>query len=120
MNDIKLPESEIKVMDILWEAGEICAKDVAIKMGESYGWKKNTTYTVLKNLQEKGAVQRSEPGFICRPLVERAQVGKGEAKNVLDRFYKGSASTFISAFLKDTDLSESEIAKIKDMISKID
>ncbi|MEG1930668.1 MAG: BlaI/MecI/CopY family transcriptional regulator [Anaerovorax sp.] len=119
MNDLKLPESEMKVMDILWEAGEISAREAAIKMGQIYGWKKNTTYTVLKNLQIKGAIQRSEPGFLCKPLVERAEVGMEEAKSVLDRFYKGSAATFMSAFLSDESLSESELAKLKDMINQI-
>lgn len=119
MKDLKLPESEMKVMDVLWEEGEISAKDAAIKMGDVYGWKKNTTYTVLKNLQEKGAIVREEPGFICKPLIEREAVGKEEAKNILHRFFKGSTATFISSFLKDKELSEEDIKRLEEMIGKI-
>lgn len=119
MKELKLPESEVKVMDVIWEAGEISAKDTAFKMGELYGWKKNTTYTVLNNLNEKGALERIEPGFICKPLVQREQVGKEEAKSVMERFYKGSASAFLSNFLKDKDLSNTEIDEIKNMLDKM-
>lgn len=116
MKEIKLPDSEIKVMDILWKAGELSAKETALRMGELYGWKKNTTYTVLKNLQEKGVLERSEPGFICKPLIEREQVGKSEAISLLDRFYQGSAATLFSAFLKEKAISDGELDEIKAMI----
>lgn len=119
MDEIKLPDSEIKVMDILWETGQTSAKEAARRMGESYGWKKNTTYTVLKNLQEKGVIERIEPGFLCKPLIAREQVGRTEARNVLDRFYQGSAATLFSAFLKDKAISENELDEIKAMIDDI-
>lgn len=120
MDEIKLPDSELKVMDILWEIGSASAKETAQRMGEDYGWKKNTTYTVLKNLQEKGVIERIEPGFICKPLIEREQVGKIEARTVLDRFYQGSAATLFSSFLKDKSISKVELEEIKDMIKKIE
>ncbi|WP_037373143.1 BlaI/MecI/CopY family transcriptional regulator [Anaerovorax odorimutans] len=119
MNEIKLPDSEIKVMDILWEYKELSAKDTAQRMNEAYGWKKNTTYTVLKKLQEKGVIERSEPGFICKPIIGREQVGRTETKSLLDRFYKGSAATLFSAFLKDKSISNEEIDEIKAMIEKM-
>lgn len=119
MDEIKLPDSELKVMDILWETGKVSAKETARRMGEDYGWKKNTTYTVLKNLQEKGVIQRVEPGFICMPMIGREQVGKAEAKNVLNRFYQGSAASLFSSFLRDKSISNEELEEIKDMIEKI-
>ena len=54
-------------MEVLWEEGEIPAKRVVEVLSERVGWNKNTTYTVIKKCIEKGAVQRSEPGFRCRP-----------------------------------------------------
>lgn len=116
MIEIKLPDSEIKVMDILWEKEEISAKDAAQYMGDLYGWKKNTTYTVLKNLHEKGVIERSEPGFICRPLIKREQVGRVEAKNLLRRFYKGSPAALFASFLDEKSISKEELDEIKEMI----
>ncbi|MDO4540559.1 MAG: BlaI/MecI/CopY family transcriptional regulator [Syntrophomonadaceae bacterium] len=116
MGEIRLPESELKVMDIVWERGAVSAKEAAEHMSRRYGWKKNTTYTVLKNLQDKGAVQRQEPGFICVPLVRREQIGRSAAKSLLNSFYKGSAAALFSSFLEEKAISAEELEQIKAMI----
>lgn len=118
MPEIKLPDSEIKVMDFLWEKGKASAKETAQYMGEAYGWKKNTTYTVLSNLHEKGVLNRSEPGFICSPLIDRAQVGKVEAETLLKKFYKGSPAALFAAFLDEKSISDEELDEIKKMIDQ--
>ena len=118
MDEIRLPDSELKVMAFLWEKETASAKDTALYMGREYGWKKNTTYTVLKNLQEKGVIKRKEPGFQCIPLVAREQVGKTEARTLIDRFYKGSAAMLFSSFLDEHAMSEAELAEIRALLEK--
>ncbi len=118
MNEIRLPDSELKVMGFLWDKGYTSAKAVAEYMSETYSWKKNTTYTVLKNLIAKQVVERKEPDFICLPLVTREQVGKTETNSLLERFYKGSVSALISSFLNDRKLSKEELEEIKKMIDE--
>ena len=115
---IKLPDSELKVMDVLWEHGEFSAKATAEEIAKRYGWKKNTTYTILKNLKEKGVLDRIEPGFIFKPLIGREQVGRMEARNVLERFYKGSAAALFSAFMKDKAISDEDLEEIRQMIDQ--
>ena len=44
---------------------------LAEKLNEQVCWSKTTTYTVIKKCIDKGAVSRSEPGFICRALISR-------------------------------------------------
>ena len=66
----KLTDAELKVMDVLWEEGELSAVELAKKMNARIGWARNTTYTVAKKLVEKGAVKRRDP-FICRAAVSR-------------------------------------------------
>ena len=61
--DTKLFDSERKVMEVLWEAdAPLTAKEVAQKLGETVGWNKNTTYTVIKKCIDKGAIQRWSGG----------------------------------------------------------
>lgn len=63
---MKLYESELKVMEVLWRQGETTAGQMAKILGEEVGWNRNTTYTVIKKCVSKGAVERREPGFgIC-------------------------------------------------------
>ena len=72
--EIKLFDSELKVMDILWKEGDTSAKDIAEILNRQVGWSKTTTYTVIKKCINKGATGRSEPGFICRALISRKEV----------------------------------------------
>ena len=62
---IKLYDSELKVMEILWKEGELTAGQIAKILKEEIGWNRNTTYTVIKKCIEKGAVERFEPKFRC-------------------------------------------------------
>ena len=65
--EYKLYDSELKLLEILWDSGELPARDVAAQAADAVGWSKTTTYTVLKKCVEKGLVERTEPGFLCRP-----------------------------------------------------
>ena len=114
--EIRLPESEMKVMQFLWEKGQASARDAAEYMLERYRWKKNTTYTVLKNLVEKGALNRREPGFICEPLIGKEQVGRSETQSLLERFYEGSPAALFSSFLSGRKISKEEMEEIRKMI----
>lgn len=115
---ITLPESELKVMQYIWEKGEASAKDTSEQMTNQHGWKKNTTYTVLNNLIGKGVIQRLEPGFICKPLLPKENIGQTEVESVLTRFYEGSASALFSSFIKGKKLSKAEVDEIKAMIEQ--
>ena len=118
MENTKLPESEIKVMDYIWAEGKATAKSIAEHMLKNYEWKKNTTYTVLNNLVNKGVLERQEPDFVCVPLISRNHVGKVETKSLLKKFYNGSFSALFSSFLNDRQLSDKELEEIKNMIEK--
>ena len=118
MDQVKLFDAELKLMEIVWAHAPVMAKDVSKIASEEIGWNKNTTYTVLKKLVEKKAVRRSEPNFLCTPLVTRAEVGEAEARRLVDRLYGGSAKLFLSSFLQKEKLSEKELAELKDIIDK--
>ena len=52
--NIKLFDSELKVMDVLWKDGDVPAKYVADTLNREVGWNKNTTYTLLSGVSIKG------------------------------------------------------------------
>ena len=52
---MKLFDSELKVMEVLWEEGPVPARRVVEVLSQRVGWNKNTTYTVIKKCMEKGA-----------------------------------------------------------------
>ncbi len=114
----KLNNSQIKVMQLLWENGAATAKNLTLMAAERYEWNKNTTYTIIKSLIEIGAIERSEPDFLCTPLLSLEEVRRTETKGLVDKFFHGSASAFFSAFLEDESISEEEIAVLKKLINE--
>ena len=66
--ETKLFASELKVMSVLWRDGDVPAKHIAKLLTEELGWNVNTTYTLIKRCIKKGAIERSDPGFMCHAL----------------------------------------------------
>lgn len=113
MSELRLHEGELNIMELLWSNKELAAKDISKIIKEYIGWEKNTTYTVIKRLIDKGAVQRTDPGFICSALVSQRSVREIETKRLIDQFYNGSLQTFISEYLKNHSLSAGDIAELQ-------
>lgn len=113
MSELRLHEGELNIMELLWSNKELAAKDISKIIKEYIGWEKNTTYTVIKRLIDKGAVQRTDPGFICSALVSQRSVREIETKRLIDQFYNGSLQTFISEYLKNQSLSSGDIAELQ-------
>ena len=113
---MKLFDSELKVMEVLWEHGQKSAREIVDILSKRIGWNKNTTYTVIKKSIEKGAVEREEPGFLCKALVSRDEAAQSETEQLIDKMYGGSSELFFSSFLKNQGISEEEAARIAKMI----
>jgi len=118
MEQIKLFDSELRLMEIIWINSPLTAKELTLKAESETGWNKNTTYTVLKKLIEKNAVRRTEPNFICTPLVTREEVQLTETNNLIDKLYNGSKKLFFAAFIGREKLTNEEIAELKRIIEK--
>lgn len=115
---MKLFDSELKVMDVLWEQGTKPARDVVDVLSERIGWNKNTTYTVIKKCIDKGAIEREEPNFLCKPLVTRDEVAQSETEQLIDKMFGGSSELFFSSFLKNQGISEADAARLAKMIKE--
>lgn len=114
----KLFDSEVKVMEIVWDRAPISAKDVSLIAAERIGWNKNTTYTVIKKLETKGFIRRDEPGFICVPLVSRDEMQRSEAETLLKKLFGGSRKALFSALLEDEPLTEEEADELRKLIDR--
>ena len=116
---MKLFDSELKVMEVLWEKGELSARSIVDVLSAQIGWNKNTTYTVIKKCIDKGAIQRKEPGFICIPLLTKDEVQQSETEQLIDKMFGGSSELFFSAFLKNKGISEEEAKRLANIIREV-
>ena len=115
---MKLFDSELQVMEVLWEKGDLCAREVARILADKIGWNKNTTYTVVKKCVQKGFVERREPGFVCHALLSRQQAQMQQAEELVDKMFSGSPSMLFASLLGGGRLDADEIDKLRHLIDQ--
>ncbi len=115
---IKLFDSELKVMDVLWREGDSTAKHISDILKEEVGWNMNTTYTLIKRCIKKGAIQRSEPNFMCHALIPKEEVQEAETNELINKIYDGSADKLFTALLGRKKLSSEQIEKLKQIVGE--
>lgn len=118
--EIKLFDSELKIMEALWENGDMRAGELVKILNQKYGWNRNSTYSILKKCIEKGAVERTEPHFMCKSLVTREQVGHARIEEMLSKVFKNSLEDFFSCFFNHVEMTEEEVETIKEMIDEME
>ena len=114
--DGKLQDSELKVMDVLWREGEAPARRIAAVLAEEVGWNVNTTYTLIKRCIQKGAVQRLEPHFVCRPLISKQSVQATETSNLINKVFDGSEEKLFAALLGRRSVSSAQIEQLRQLV----
>lgn len=117
---VKLFDSELKVMDVLWKNGDLPAKKIAEYLGSELGWNKNTTYTLIKRCMAKDAISRTEPGFICHALITKEIVQQAETDELIKRIYDGSADKLFSALLCRKKLTAEQLSRLKEIVGELE
>jgi Predicted transcriptional regulator len=117
--EIKLFDSELKVMDVLWKEGDITAKKISDILKEQVGWNMNTTYTLIKRCIGKGAIERREPNFLCHALIPKEQVQEQETMELINKVFDGSADLLFASLLNRKDLSADEIERLKQIVNTL-
>ncbi len=117
---VKLFDSELKVMDVLWREGDSTAKHISDVLKEEVGWNMNTTYTLIKRCIKKGAIRRSEPNFMCHALIPKEEVQEAETNELINKIYDGSADKLFAALLGRKKLSPEQIVRLKQIVGELE
>ena len=117
---IKVFDSELKIMEVLWKEGDLTAVQLIKAMKEQVGWTRTTTYTVIGKLIDKGAIERYGSNFSCRAVITREQVQQYEATELIDKLFNGSAELFMSAFFNGKKVSQEEIERMKQFVERLE
>ena len=119
---IDLTSAEWNVMECLWEKSPRTGREAAEWLKERVGWSRSTVLTLLRRLEEKGAVSGDERDGkkSFRALLRREDAALREAEDLLDRAYRGSLSLMVSALTKKQTLSQGEIDELYDVLRKME
>lgn len=110
----KIFESEYRFLCILWEHEPVSSPELVKLCNQEFGWKKSTTYMVIKKLADKGIIRNENT--IVESLVSKEEVDRQASDELLERTCQGNVPSFLAAFLKDRKLSKEEAERIKKMI----
>ena len=117
---VKLFDSELKVMDVLWRDGDRTAKEIAGILREELGWNTNTTYTVIKKCVAKGAIRRSEPGFQCHALISKTEVQAAETEALIGKLFDGSPDLLFASLLDSRRLSAEQLERLRKLVAAVE
>ena len=114
MNDLKLCESDYRFMSVVWDSAPVSSGALVRLCQERLGWKKSTTYTVLKKLADKGFLKNEDSTVTA--LIPREQVQIFESGYVVDNAFGGSLPAFIAAFTQGRKLTAQDADEIQRLI----
>lgn len=116
MESYKLFDAEYKFACLIWDHEPINSTDLVKLSQAKLGWKKSTTYTVLRKLCERGILKNDKATVTA--IVKREDAQKYESQTVVEKAFNGSLPQFLTAFLGEKKLSEKEAEELKRIIEE--
>ncbi len=116
MKDIQLGVIEAKFADIIWQNEPVSSSELVKKSESELGWKKSTTFTVLRRLSEKGIFQNNNG--IVTSLISRDDFYSMQSEKFVDDTFGGSLPAFLAAFTKRKNLTKEEVANLRRMVAE--
>ena len=112
----KLCESDWRFMTVIWDSEPVSSTELVKLCQAKLGWKKSTTYTVLKKLCEKGYAKNEDT--VVSALIPRDEVQAYESELFMERNFGGSLPGFLTAFLGGRKLTQKEAQELKRLIDE--
>lgn len=116
MDHLRLAEGEYRFACIVWENEPLPSGKLVELSQAQLGWKKSTTYTVLKKLVDRG-VLRNENAVVTA-AVPKEEVLREESRAVVERAFEGSLPSFLAHFMGGRTLSDAEADELKAVIDR--
>ena len=117
-DDVRISDSELHLLQLLWEDSPQAAADLAARVKGHRGWSLNTVKTLLSRLVAKGAIGAEAEGrrFVYRPLVEREAVAGPQAGRLLDRLFGGRVSPLVAQLAEQRLIEPDDLAELEALI----
>ena len=116
MKELQLHQAEYRFMEVIWDNEPVNSTALVKLCDEQLGWKKSTTYTVLRKLCQRGILRNDDATVVA--VAKRDQVQKFESQQVVERSFGGSLPAFVNAFLSEKKLSREEAEELKKLIEE--
>lgn len=116
MREYKLTDMEEKFAEIIWANEPIKSPDLVRLCEMELNWKKSTTYTMLKRLEDKGIFVNKNS--VVAALIKKDDFYAKQSKLFVEETFDGSLPKFLAAFTRSKKLSEKEINELQRLIDE--
>ncbi len=110
----RLCESDYRFMSLIWEHEPVNSTELVRLCAAELGWKKSTTYTMLRKLADKGLVENENA--TVRTLVPREEIQRNESRKFVEQTFSGSLPGFLVSFYGGKRISDAEAEELKRLI----
>lgn len=121
MEKIKLDDLQLRIMQVLWKAGEAGVSDIQeqLKAQEERELAITTLNTVLQRLYKRGIVNYRKEGrqYIYRAEVSEKETQSSMASSLIDRLFKGKSSVLVNHLLESSAFDSDELEELKQRIA---
>lgn len=117
----RISDSELQIMQLLWEDSPLSAAEISKALPDSLGWSPTTVKTMLSRLVGKGALATDPDGrrFLYRPLVERQQLAAGQAGGLIDRLFGGRVSPLVAQLAEQREIDPEDLAELERLVRSL-
>jgi len=116
MDENKLGLMEGRFADLIWETAPVSTGELVKRCEAAFGWKRTTTYTMLKRLCQRGLFQNDSGTVVV--LMPKEDFHKKQSEQFIADTFGGSLPAFIATFTKGKTLSDEEADEIQRLIDK--
>lgn len=116
MADARLFEAEYKIMEIIWELEPVNSTRLSKVCEQRLGWKKSTSYNMLRKLADKGVVQNKDA--VVTALLKREDALRAESVALMERAFAGNVPLFVATLLNGRKLTTKEAEELKKLIEE--
>ncbi len=110
----KLGTIESRFADIIWQNAPLSTGELVTLSQKELGWKRTTTYTVLKRLSERGLFENN--GGTVVSLITREEFYARQTESFVAESFGGSLPAFLAAFTSRKALTKEDVQQLQAMI----
>ena len=114
MEIYKLGEMEKRLADLIWANAPMTSKKLTELCADAFGWKRTTTYTMLKRLCDRGLF--ANDGGTIVVLMAKEDFNLAQSQNFINETFDGSLPMFLTLFSKNKTMKKEDIDRLQRLI----
>lgn len=115
-----ITESELKIMNILWEEYPLTSNEIIDKLDGYNDWSCTTIRTFISRLVNKSAIRIdiTKKDYLYYPNISHKNFLKKQNKSFLNTVYNGSCDLLFKYLIEDDSITDEELDKFEKIIEK--